>query len=147
MYGSQERRVCFTGSGPQGGARDPAIGGRLVPLFDQRIDAPCTTTSGNQPQIYVAKNHRFLAAIVDGEEAARRPGSKIRHRHLAAQDESRGSRKQTHGDEQTADQFNRAGQSVKLREIVVDSAARKSPQLLGSMLHEEQTSDDSQDAQ
>ena len=147
MYGSQERSVCFTCLGPHGGARYPVIGARPVPLFEQRIDAPSTTTSGNQPQIYVAKNHGFLAAIVDGEEAARRPGSEIRHRHLAAQDESRGSRKQTHGDEQTADQFNRSGQSVKLREIVVDSAAGKSPQLLGSMLHEEQTSDDSQDGQ
>ena len=118
-------------------------------MSKERIDAPGPSTGYRQKEENEAVKYSQLSLVERWHEevALPRVHQEIGYCHLSAQNESRASRKQAECDEQSADQFNGPGQSVKLREIVIDSAAGKSPQFLCSVLHEEQPSDDPQNTQ
>ena len=107
------------------------------------------SSSESLPYPLLPPSSRQIAAIEDGQETARGMSEKIGECHLTGENECNGTGEEAQYHQRTAHQLERSGKAIerKQRHILERRHGRKFQQLRHSILQEQQTRHDTQQAQ
>jgi hypothetical protein len=81
------------------------------------VDAPRSGPRCEQIEVDEAIKNRKLSTVGNGPETSRRMGHEVRHRHLAAQDQSHGPGEESQDYEQAANELEHAGEPGQGQEL------------------------------
>src|SRR5262249_43341091 len=92
----------------------------------------------HHPQVEVAEQYCFFAAVCDWPESARRPRLEVCDSHLAAQNEHGKARKQAQRKENRTDRLKQTGNASLRKQVGNSTGSRKAKKFLCAVLKKQQ---------